>query len=356
MEFPFASARSIADRFSGGLRRLLREESGIGPAILVLNNALLDADLHDALGGELARRFAVLADEHRSALAGGPPPDAPADDWTVFRALMALGLERVEPLRRRRVGPWQLQFNQVRAQRPARTAAEHPSGNRAPFAPERFHFDKPFLRKEAFWQGAVAGTELELLYNKFPFARYHGLLVPERGAHRPQWLARRDHALAWRLCQSAEAPGFGIAYNSYGAFASINHLHFQCFADDLPLPVEEGRWRHNGGSTDYPADCAPSGSETHAWECIDALQRAGTSFNLLYRPGRLYCLPRRRQGARPLPGWATGLAWLEMSGAFVIADRGAYEALTETEARQLLSDSRLPDGGVPAAPMQQGAA
>jgi ATP adenylyltransferase/5',5'''-P-1,P-4-tetraphosphate phosphorylase II len=349
MQFPFVSAESIGDRFISGLQRLLREEHGIGPTILVLNNALLDERVNAAVRDDLSRRFAALAADCRAALAEHRVPDAPADDWEVFRALMTLGLDGIEPLRRRRAGPWQLQFNQVRALRPARTAGERPSANRAPFAAERFHFDKPFLRKEAFWEGTVAGTAVELLYNKFPFVPYHGLLVPERGCRRAQWLERRDHTLAWRLCESSAVPGFGIGYNSYGAFASINHLHFQCFADTRELPVEAVDWYHNGGSLAYPALCQVCIGEAAAWERVDDLQRSGASFNLLYRPDRLYCLARRRQGTQDLPAWSTGLAWLEMSGGFVVADRDAFEALTETDARCVLSDSRSDgDGGVPA--------
>jgi len=338
--FPYHAPEMLRARFVAGLERQLRDEGGLGPFILVLNNALMDQDIATALGDAPRRRFGALSAAYQERRAAGRDADEPADDLAVFEALLALGFGAVAPVRERAVGPWRLQYNQVRALRPARSAAESPRGNRAPFDPARFHFDKPFLRKETFWSGAVGGVALDLLYNKFPFAPYHGLLVPERGAHRPQWLGPGDHRLAWRLAEGAAVDGFGIGYNAYGAFASINHLHFQTFADPRPLPVEQGRWRHNGGGEPYPAACEVFTDANAAWRRLDALQAAGTSFNLLYRPGRLYCLSRRRQGDLPLPEWCGGLAWLELCGAFVVSDPGRLEGMAAAELEGVLWESR----------------
>jgi hypothetical protein len=340
-EFPYSCAETLRRDFVAGLERLLRDESGLGPYILVLNNALIDASVARALGAELAHRFETLASRCLEAAADGAELGEPPDDWSVFKALITMGFAAIEPVREHALGDWRLQFNQVRALRPARSAGAAPLGNRAPFDDGGFHFDKPFLRKEAFWQGSVDGVDLELLYNKFPFASHHGLLVPERGAHRPQWLQMGDHALVWGLASTAGVAGFGIGYNSYGAYASINHLHFQVFADANPLPIEQPRWRHNGGDRSYPTECFLCTEAGAAWHCIDALQRAGTSFNLLYRPGRLYCLPRRRQGQQRLPDWCGGLAWFELCGAFVVTEREAFARLGEAEPAALLAASAL---------------
>ncbi len=342
MEFPYSCDQTLRRDFVAGLERLLRDEPGFGPYILVLNNALIDAGVARALGAELAHRFEALAARCLETAAVGVELAEPPDDWSVFQTLCAMGFAAIEPVRQREVGDWRLQFNQVRALRPARSAGAAPSGNRAPFDVGAFHFDKPFLRKEAFWQGSVDGVELELLYNKFPFASHHGLLVPEREAHRPQWLQVGDHALAWGLAGSAGVAGFGIGYNSYGAYASINQLHFQVFADVNLLPIEHPQWRHHGGDRPYPADCRLCTEADAAWRCIDALQRAGTSFNLLYRPGRLYCLPRRRQGQQRLPDWCSGLAWFELCGAFVLTERESFARLGAPEPAALLAASSLP--------------
>ncbi len=60
-EFPYSCAETLRRDFVAGLERLLRDESGLGPYILVLNNALIDAGVAQALGAELAQRFEVLA-------------------------------------------------------------------------------------------------------------------------------------------------------------------------------------------------------------------------------------------------------------------------------------------------------
>ena len=337
--FPYSRDEVLRRAFAGGLERLLRDEPGLGPYILVLNNALIDAVVARKLGAELARRFEALSARCLAAAAGGTDLAEPPDDESVFRALMALGYSSIEPVRERNAGDWRLQFNQVRALRPTRSAGAAPSTNRASFDSRGFHFDKPFLRKEAFWEGAVGGVDVELLYNKFPFASHHALLVPERGAHRPQWLQPGDHALAWGLAESAGVAGFGIGYNSYGAYASVNQLHFHVFADADPLPIEQLQWRHNGGVRPFPAGCLMSTEADAAWQRIDAMQRAGFSFNLLYRPGRMFCLPRLRQGEQRLPDWCGGLAWFELCGAFVITERESFERLGAAELAALLATS-----------------
>jgi hypothetical protein len=343
MAFPYQSPELLERHFTGGLERMLRDEDGVGPYVLVLNNALFDHRIGAVLGADLEARFEVLAARCRELLAAGTAIDAPEDDRAVFLALMGLGYRQIAPVARRDADGWQLQLNRMRSLRPARTAGEAPATNRAAFAPDRFHFDRPFLRREAFWRGTVDGVHVDLLYNKFPFARYHGLLVPEPAARRPQWLDRNDHELVWRLAIGAGVAGFGVGYNSYGACASINHLHFQTFADPSPLPVEADRWRHNGGDRPYPAGCEVYTDPASAWGRIDALQLGGTSFNLLYRPGRLYCLPRRRQGQQLLPQWCVGLAWLELCGGFVVPDEASFADVTGPQLADMLAAARLSD-------------
>ena len=72
---------------------------------------------------------------------------------------------------------------------------------------------------------------MDLLYNKFPFVDLHSLLVPRRLENAPQFLHRHHHEAAWAmtLALGETLPGVGLGYNSFGAFASVNHLHFQLF-------------------------------------------------------------------------------------------------------------------------------
>ena len=240
---PFRSPQALHEAFSAGLSRLLLGEPGLGPFILALNNAAFDPALYERLGPDLTRRFEALAEHCRSVLRQGRDPDEPRDDLAVFLRLMAIGLTDLPPVQRRRVGLWEVQFNPLRGLRPARAAGGQPQSNRAPFDPHGFHFNKPFLRREAFWQGELAGIEVELLFNKFPFVDLHALLVPRRLENAPQFLQRHHHEAAWALTETLgqNLPGVGLGYNSFGAFASVNHLHFQLFLRPEPLPLADPR-------------------------------------------------------------------------------------------------------------------
>jgi hypothetical protein len=246
---------------------------------------------------------------------------------------MAIGFDGIETRRQRSLGPWEIQFNQVRSLRPKRTAGQRPQGIRAPFDDDGFHFNKPFLRREIFWQGTLGGLDVDLLFNKFPFVDLHTLLVPDRHARQPQWLTADRHRQVWSLSErlARRLPGIGFGYNSYGAYASVNHLHFQMFLRGHPLPVAAPRWLHNGGTEAYPALCERFEAVDAAWERIADLQARQVSYNLVYLPGTLFCLPRRRQGTYRLPAWSGGQAWYEMAGGVVAFDAHQYSALSSAD-------------------------
>ena len=325
---PFSSEESLRQAFVSGLSRLLNQP-GLGVYILAHANASFDGGIFEELQIPLRRRFQQLAQECRESLSNGRDLSGAADDQTVFLKLMAIGFDGVKLTEFRRESEWELQFNHIRAFRPPRMSEVAVSGIHQPFNPDGFHFNKPFLRKEVFWSGELQGLEVELLYNKFPFAPMHGLLVPERRSREPQYLSRPYHQYVWSLTQAmAEClPGVGFAFNSYGAYASVNHLHFQMFVRKNPLPLAEARWRHNGGDEAYPIGCEAYTSAGQAWERLEALHNTETSYNLVYLPGRLFCLPRRTQGSYTHSPWTNGFAWYETSGGITTFNRNDYVTL-----------------------------
>jgi hypothetical protein len=333
MSDPFRSPDAFRDAFETGLQRLLEDEEGLGPFILALANATFDPAIHARLRHHLVRRFGELAEHCRRTFAVGRDPQEPPDDLAVFLRLMAIGFDAIETRRQRPLGPWEIQFNQVRSLRPKRTAGERPDGISAPFDETAFHFNKPFLRKETFWSGTLDGLELDLLFNKFPFVDLHTLLVPRRRDNQPQLLTRERHRQIWGLCQglAGRLPGIGFGYNSYGAYASVNHLHFQMFLRPEPLPVAAPRWRHNGGPDAYPARCERFEAADAAWDRIAALQARNLSYNLAYLPGILFCIPRRRQGTYQLPAWSGGQGWYEMAGGVVAFNADHFRGLSTAD-------------------------
>ena len=293
----FTSTNHFQQAFAEGLHAMLRQHDGLGVYILALANAANDPELWQTLRDALTERHYHHAAVITTALRQGRPLNEPEDDLMVFLKLMAIGFENLSLAEMRKTGPWEVQFNPLRALRPPRASAAKVDGLRQPFNPNGFHFAKPFLAKEVFWQGELLGQDISLLYNKFPFAPLHGLLVPARSDGLPQFLTPHWHGYAWEATQAlgARLPGFGLAYNSLGAYASVNHLHFQSFVRELPLPLLNPAWRHNGGSEGYPVDCLTFDDEFGSWQYLDELHRREIAYNLVYRPGRLYVLPRRHQ-------------------------------------------------------------
>ena len=339
---PFTSQQRFRDAFVAGLRELL-EQPGLGVYILAHANASFDADLFDQLKAPLEARFQQLAEGCREALVNGREIPGAPDDQSVFLKLMVIGFHGVQMTEFRREGEWEIQFNHLRAFRPARMANTTVSGIHQPFDPQGFHFNKPFLRKEAFWSGELRGLQVELLYNKFPFTPMHGLLVPERHSREPQFLSHPYHLYIWALTEELgqSLPGVGFAYNSYGAYASVNHLHFQMFQRDQPLPLTSPHWKHHGGVVDYPLECEIFTSVSEAWERLDELHHREISYNLVYLPGHLYCIPRKTQGTYEHAPWTSGFAWHELAGGITTFSREDFDRLDAATIRQELGKLRL---------------
>lgn len=335
----FATPADLRALFGERLLRLV-DTDVLGVFILVLANASFDAALFERLRAPLAATFARWAD--RFDRHDPRAVDAAVDDVAVFSGLRDFGFDRLGATKRRCAGPWELQFNRMRAFRPPRISGTAVSGLHRPFDRAAFHFNKPFLRDEILWEGELAGTPVRLLYNKFPFAETHGLLVPYAAAERPQFLEPADHDLIWSIARGLgrQLPGIGFGYNAYGAHASVNHLHFQMFMrDDDGYPVESAAWTHNGGDRPYPLAVLRCDDVDRAWHALEALHRAGRSYNLVYRPGSMYLLPRAMQGHYVHSGWTGGFAWAELAGAVTTYSEADFNRLgagdIEAELRRL---------------------
>lgn len=334
----FHSPDALRHAFTQGLANMLARHDGLGVTILVLANAAYDPTLWAQLAPALRGRHERHAQDITAALRQGRRLNEPEDDLLVYLKLMALGFDHLSLTETRAAGPWRIQFNPVRALRPPRNSGGRVEGLMRPFDPAGFHFNKPFLAKEVLWAGNLAGRPARLLYNKFPFANLHGLLVPEPELERPQWLTPALHGWAWDVAAAvgARIPDFGVAYNSYGAHASVNHLHFQTFTG--ALPVQSTRFGHNGGAEDYPLPCLTASDPEAAWFLLDELHQRGTPYNLIYGCERLHILPRAPQGGRPQPAWGAGMAWSELAGDVTVFSREDYEGLGAEDIRQALAD------------------
>lgn len=334
----FTSNEQFRHIFEQGLVKLL-DYDGLGIFILVLANASFDQHVHDYTHKALLEKYEQLTQKYRFLLQDGQLLTEPEDDILVFLKLMAMGIDKVSQTEFRQTKQWELQFNHIRSLRPARMSKNSIEGIRLEYDPDSFHFNKPFLQKESYWDGMMNGKHLDVFYNKFPFARFHSLLVPNKEACLPQYLTHGYHEYIWQITEQLgdNLNGIGMAYNSYGAFSSINHLHFHLFIKEHPLPVCNSLWTHNGGNKPYPIECKVFHSIEPAWEFIQQLHEQQVSYNLIYLPGIVYCLPRKHQGTYTDASWSSGFAWYEVSGGFTTFNHTQFMDLDCQQLEEELS-------------------
>jgi diadenosine tetraphosphate (Ap4A) HIT family hydrolase len=334
----FNSPQEFRSAFEHHLAGMLRDYDELGTFVLVLANASFDARVWKQLEGPLRHKYQRLRAEFLEREACGLVLDDAGDDLEVFRQLVAVGIARLKLTEFRFPGRWELQFNHLRSFRPARITAENIEVISARYNPDGFNFNRPYLRKEILWRGWLAGRNCALFYNKFPFVDLHGLLVPEPRKERPQLLFEEDNEYIWKLNEilAKTLPGIGFGYNSYGACASVNHLHFHMFQRDQVLPVADSRWVHNGGKILYPAACFRFDSAASSWRFIRELHHRNVGYNLVYLPGVLYCLPRLKQGSDLTPAWSSGFAWYEMAGGFTTFCENDFAAVDSTAIESAL--------------------
>ncbi len=333
----FTSAEALRTAFEEGLESQLKEES-LGTFILVLANAIFDEQIFVLLKDRLQEKFEILSQQYSEKLRQGKPLNDAPDDILVFLKLIAMGFNSLNTTEYRQTENWELQFNQLRSLRPKRISNTSISRLLQEFNDNAFHFNKPFLNKEVFWSGNIDGVAVKLLYNKFPFATLHGLLVPEPEEKLPQFLHTDMHNFISKLCRqiSENIPCIAIAYNGYGAGASINHLHFQTFTRQQPLPVLDKQWLHNGGTQTYPTSCRVFEKSADAWHYIDQLHQRKITYDLLYLPHMIICLPRKFQGTFDVPEWSESFAWYELCGGITTFNREHFLKLdNDTISRTL---------------------
>ena len=334
---PFSSESQFRAIYRDKLSAMLHTNSntrdfGLSSFILVCANAYFERDILAELDTDLRKAFINIREKYFRLFAEGQILDERhAEDLLVFLKIALVGMEQLRVTEQKTLSEWTLQFNHIRSFRPQRTAARSVPSIDVPFNENAFHYDEALCARESFWAGPLLGKNVSLLYNKYPFARLHALLIPEPARKQRQYLDRENHAWAWETTRAlAEGlPGFGMGYNSLGTFASVNHLHFQTFVEPRGMPVSSPIWKHNGGSREYPLTCAVFNSWEASWPWMERIYRQNTtSFNLLYAPGKIYCFERKRQGTYRHARWTSGFAWYELSGNIITFSREDYSAIS----------------------------
>jgi hypothetical protein len=346
----FISESAFWDAYRRKLALLLREEEnapdfGLGAFVLVCANSYFNSEVLSALKPDLQQSYerlrALCAD---FLLHGRLFDDRYAEDFLVFLKMALVGLENLQITEHRQVGHWNVQFNHIRSFRPQRAAGHPVASIDLPFSDSLFYYHPRILERESFWCGELNGKNACLLYNKYPFARLHSLLLlkPERKLR--QFLDAEALAWAWETVGSLSAslPGFGLGYNSLGTFASVNHLHFQTFIDPHGMPVMMSHWRHNGGAVEYPLPCLVFEDWRLAWDWMEEIHRRDkTSYNLLITPERIYGFERRRQSTYSHSKWTSGFAWFEVTGNMLTFSRDDFYNFTADQVTREFEKIRI---------------
>lgn len=202
--------------------------------------------------------------------------------------------------------------------------------------------------------------------NVSPIEYGHVLLIPRIFECLPQRIDHANFSLALHMAAEAGNPYFRLGYNSLGAFATINHLHFQAYYLALPFPIEKASTKKiaklNGGVKvskllNYPVrglvfegghaldDLANTVSEA----CI-CLQHNNIPYNVLISDcgRRVFLLPQcyaEKQAlgevrAELLDTQVNPAVW-EISGHMVLKRKKDFDEASEANARELLAEVSL---------------
>lgn len=252
-----------------------------------------------------------------------------------------------------------------------------------PFDDTKFNFKKAYMKEVLFsFEPSATGTHAVedavvikenpnlVLINVSPIEYGHVLLVPRVLDCIPQLVDMYTVQLALRFAMEAGNPWFRVGYNSLGAYASINHLHFQAYYLAAPLPIERAptsplklskRKRGNvqiSRLVNYPVNSFVIEGDTVdgmagliADACI-ALQKANIPHNMLISDcgSRVFLWPqcyaeKQAQGKVPEDLLETGVnpAVWEVSGHLVLKNKTDYATITQDFAWRLLSEVSLPE-------------
>lgn len=235
-----------------------------------------------------------------------------------------------------------------------------------------FLFDESRSAASSFSYEAEVGNSSPnmVLINVSPIEYGHVLLVPSILDFLPQRIQPDYLLLALQMAAEASNPFFRIGYNSLGAYATINHLHFQAYYLAAAFPVERAPTvklyedRSCGSSivvsklSQYPVrglvfevgDSLSAMAELVGRFCMQ-LQSINQPFNIFIvdKGARVFVFPQcfsERMATQQVPDHIvdTGVnpAVFEISGHILLKRSHDYATFTEDDAWNLLAMASLP--------------
>ncbi|XP_074308347.1 GDP-L-galactose phosphorylase 1-like [Silene latifolia] len=206
--------------------------------------------------------------------------------------------------------------------------------------------------------------------NVSPIEYGHVLLIPRIFDCLPQMIDHASMLAALHFAKEAADPFFRVGYNSLGAFATINHLHFQAYYLQVPFPAEKAPTRiisepkntpHNGVVISqllkYPVrglvfeggNTIQDLSDAVATSCI-RLQSTNVPFNVLISScgKRIFLFPQcfaekqalGQVNPEVLDTQVNPAVW-EISGHIVLKRKEDFDKASEEYAWKLLAEVSL---------------
>lgn len=357
-------AERFASDFESGLREIVSSRKGQCPgmAITAISNlSILGVDMPACVFNTLDYSLGFEV-----------PGDAEIF-MEAFKRIDSLGFVRIERPERQKVGEFVFQYNLVRGFRPKRNARVSDVALDAKFDPIGFHYGKKEADPEVFATNKESqDLNMDFLYNRYAFAPYHFLLVPNRGSGHNQFIdSDKDREIidsSWQLVHDKGlGNGIRLCYNSLGAHASVNHLHFQGFflVDDWDLPIDKylnnGNFKQDNfymkGASFIPEGDAVKGLVKFIQEMNDGYRKGEKlSYSYYMTPKGIMCFPRKHQGDSLYRGLlgdvespeaiSTGFAFYELLGEILTPRRVEFEDedskdIAEQRTRKIFSALEL---------------
>lgn len=116
-----------------------------------------------------------------------------------------------------------------------------------------------------------------VLINVSPIDYAHVLLVPRVLDRLPQAVDPSSVLLALQFAREIGSAHFRVGYNSLGAFATINHLHFQAYHLPVPMPCERVPLEPLPGGLAYPLAADPDAAAAAVAAAAAAATAAATT-------------------------------------------------------------------------------
>lgn len=219
----------------------------------------------------------------------------------------------------------------------------------------------------------VKGNASFVYINISPIEYGHVLLVPKVLKCLPQQMCAESLLTALHMSVEVHNPCFKIGFNTLGAYATINHLHFQGYFLNAPFPVECVPTEDVAGFknkrdanmklsqlTDYPvrAFVFELGTDLEALACAvsdacNLLESKNIPYNLLIVDcgARVLMFPQRfdeNKKEKTIPDsildTQVNPAAFEIGGHMVLKRKQDYDDITEEKVYELLSYASLSEG------------